>query len=294
MSIFLQQLVNGLSQGSVYALIAIGYTMIYGIIKMVNFAHGEIFMIGSYLGLFAVLQLNLPFFPALLFSMVCTGIIGAVIEKVAYKPLRKSQPITLFITAIAMSMLLKNLIKIDILAGPNPRSFPEILSVQVFQVGTVVISYIQIIVVLTAIVLGIALQLFVKHTTTGYAMRVVAYDKDAAALMGINVNRIISVTFIIGSALAGAAGVLVAIMYPRLDPSMGTLPGLKCFVAAVFGGIGEIPGAIVGGVVIGLVETYTKAYISSNLSDAITFAILIITLLVKPSGLLGKMKIEKV
>ncbi|MDD3369051.1 MAG: branched-chain amino acid ABC transporter permease [Lachnospiraceae bacterium] len=291
---FFQQLVNGISLGSVYALIAIGYTMVYGIIKMVNFAHGEIFMVGSFLGLFAVSVLHFTFFPALLFSMIGTGLIGALIEKVAYKPLRNSPPITLFITAIAISMLLKNLVKTNFLAGPNPHSFPEVLSVDVFHIGPVQVSYIQIIVLLTAVILGALLQYFVKKTKTGYAMRVVAYDKDAAALMGINVNRTITITFIIGSALAGAAGVLVGIMYPRLEPTMGTLPGLKCFVAAVLGGIGEIPGAIIGGIVIGFTETMTKAYISSSLADAFTFSLLIITLLVKPTGLLGKKTFEKV
>lgn len=291
---FMQQLVNGISLGSVYALIAIGYTMVYGIIKMVNFAHGEVFMVGSFLGLFAVSTLNLPFFPALLFSMAGTAIMGAFIEKIAYKPLRKSKSVTLFITAIAVSMFLKNFVKLDFLAGPNPHSFPDVLSVENYNVGGVLISYIQIIVLITAIILGVILQYLVNHTKIGYAMRVVAYDKDAAALMGINVNRTITISFLIGSALAGAAGILVGIMYPRLDPTMGTLPGMKCFVAAVLGGIGVIPGAIIGGLVIGLVETMTKAYISSSLADAVTFSLLIVVLLVKPAGLLGKKVFEKV
>lgn len=294
MVVFFQQLINGISVGSVYALIAIGYTMVYGIIKMVNFAHGEIFMVGSFLGLFAVSVLQFSFFPALLFSMVGTAIIGAIIEKIAYKPLRKSKPVTLFITAIAVSMFLKNFVKLNFLAGPNPHSFPEVLSVENYDVNGVLISYIQIVVLITAIILGVLLQYFVNHTKTGYAMRVVAYDKDAAALMGINVNKIITITFLIGSGLAGAAGVLVGIMYPKLDPTMGMLPGMKCFVAAVLGGIGEIPGAILGGLLIGLVETMTKAYISSSLADAVTFSLLIIVLLVKPTGLLGKKTFEKV
>ena len=291
---FLQQMINGLSLGSVYALIAIGYTMVYGIIKMVNFAHGEIFMVGSFLGLLGVTLLKLPFLPALLFSMVGTAIVGAFIEKVAYKPLRKSKPVTLFITAIAVSMFLKNFVKLDFLAGPNPHSFPDVLSVENYEINGFMLSYIQVVVLITAVVLGIVLNYLVNHTKVGYAMRVVAYDKDAAALMGINVNRIITITFLIGSALAGAAGVLVGIMYPKLDPAMGTLPGMKCFVAAVLGGIGQIPGAILGGVLIGLVETLTKAYISSSLADAVTFSLLIIVLLFRPAGLLGKKELEKV
>lgn len=291
---FFQQLINGISLGSVYALIAVGYTMVYGIIKMVNFAHGEIFMVGSFLGLFAVTVLHCSFLPALLFSMAGTAMIGAMIEKVAYKPLRKSKPVTLFITAIAVSMFLKNFVKLDFLAGPNPHSFPDVLSVENYNLGGVRLSYIQIVVLLTAVILGVILQYLVNHTKIGYAMRVVAYDKDAAALMGINVNKVITITFLIGSALAGAAGVLVGIMYPKLDPSMGTLPGMKCFVAAVLGGIGEIHGAILGGLLIGLVETMTKAYVSSSLADAVTFSLLIVVLLVKPAGLLGKKTFEKV
>lgn len=291
---FFQQMINGLSLGSVYALIAIGYTMVYGIIKMVNFAHGEIFMVGSFLGLLGVSVFHLPFFPALLFSMAGTAAIGAFIEKVAYKPLRKSKPVTLFITAIAVSMFLKNFVKLDFLAGPNPHPFPDVLSVENYNIKGVLVSYIQIVVLITAIVLGVMLHYLVNQTKIGYAMRVVAYDKDAAALMGINVDRVITITFLIGSALAGAAGVLIGIMYPKLDPSMGTLPGMKCFVAAVLGGIGEIPGAILGGVIIGFVETMTKAYISSSLADAVTFSLLIIVLLVRPTGLLGKKVFEKV
>lgn len=291
---FLQQMINGLSLGSVYALIAIGYTMVYGIIKMVNFAHGEIFMVGSFLGLLGVTLLKLPFLPALLFSMVGTAAVGAFIEKVAYKPLRKSKPVTLFITAIAVSMFLKNFVKLDFLAGPNPHSFPDVLAVENYDINGFMLSYIQVVVLITAVVLGIVLNYLVNHTKVGYAMRVVAYDKDAAALMGINVDRIITITFLIGSALAGAAGVLVGIMYPKLDPAMGALPGMKCFVAAVLGGIGQIPGAILGGVLIGLVETLTKAYISSSLADAVTFSLLIIVLLFRPAGLLGKKELEKV
>lgn len=291
---FIQQMINGLSQGSVYALIAVGYTMVYGIIKMVNFAHGDVFMVGSFLGLLAVTHLNLSFVPALLFAMAGTALVGIVIERAAYKPLRDSQPITLFITAIAVSMLLQNLVKVKFLAGPNPHSFPAILPVENYQIGSVFFSAIQIIVFLVAVILGIVLQFIVGKTKAGYAMRVVSYDKDAAALMGINVNRTITVTFALGSALAGAAGILVGIMYPRLEPTMGIMPGMKCFVAAVLGGIGSIPGAILGGIIIGLTETLTKAYISSNLSDAITFSLLIITLLIRPAGLLGRKAFEKV
>lgn len=289
---FLQQLINGLSLGSVYALIAIGYTMVYGIIKLINFAHGDIYMAGAYFGFLAVTRLHMSFIPALLLTMVCSALFGIIIEKIAYKPLRKSPRITLLITAIGMSLLLENGFRL--IFGPNPRPFPTVLETKIYHMGSLQINNIQILILVVSIVLVILLEYIVFKTKAGKAMRAASFDKDAAALMGINVNSIISVTFAIGSALAGAGGILVGIAYPRIDPYMGIMPGLKAFVAAVLGGIGIIPGAMVGGLIMGLTETFTKAFISTRLSDAIAFGTLIVILLVKPDGLLGKKISEKV
>ncbi len=294
METLLQQLINGICQGSVYALIAIGYTMVYGIIKLINFAHCDIYMIGAYAGYFAVCSLRFGFTGTLLFAMATCAILGVTIERIAYKPLRNSPKVTLFITTMGVELLLQNLIKTDFLAGPNTLAFPEIFALQTFNVGDIIISNYQIIAVLTTIVLSILLQLLVKKTKVGRAMRATSFDRDAAALMGINTNGVISITFAIGSALAGTAGVIVGLLYPKLTPAMGVMPGLKSFVAAVLGGIGVIPGAMVGGVLMGLIETLSKVYISSGFSDAISFSVLIIILLVKPTGLFGKNTREKV
>lgn len=294
MDTLLQQIVNGICQGSVYALIAIGYTMVYGIIKLINFAHCDIYMIGAYAGYFAVSFLNFGFTPTLFFAMGSCALLGMLIEKVAYKPLRNSPKVTLFITTMGVELVLQNLIKMEILAGPNTKSFPEIFPLKSYTIGTVIISNYQIIAVLTTIVLCVLLQYIVQKTKVGRAMRATSFDMDAAALMGINTNRVISLTFALGSALAGTAGVLVGMLYPKLTPAMGVMPGLKSFVAAVLGGIGFIPGAVFGGIVMGLIETLSKVYISSGLSDAIAFSILIIILLVKPTGLFGKNVREKV
>jgi branched-chain amino acid transport system permease protein len=290
---FLQQGINGLSLGFVYALIAIGYTMVYGIIGLINFAHGEIFMVGAYFGLFAAITLRLPFIPTLLVAMVGAAIVGVIIEKIAYKPLRKSPKLSILITAIGMSVLLQNLVRLKM--SSDPQSYPDTLLPQkIINFAGLSIDNRQIIIILISIILVVLLQFIVFKTKTGKAMRAASFDKDAAALMGINVNSIISITFAIGSALAGAAGVLVGILYSSIDPYMGTMPGLKAFVAAVLGGIGIIPGALFGGIIMGLVETFSKVYISSSYSDAIAFSILIIILIVKPSGLLGKKTREKV
>lgn len=289
---FIQQLINGLALGSVYALIAIGYTMVYGIIRLINFAHGDIYMVGAFIGYYAVNSLHLSFIPALLCAMAGSALLGVIIEKVAYKPLRNSPKITLIITAIGVSLLLENSFRL--IVGPNPKPFPEVLKVKIYKLGALQINNLQIAMLLITILLVVILQYIVFRTTTGKAMRAASFDNDAAALMGINVNNIISITFAIGSALAGAAGVLVGMAYPRIDPYMGIMPGLKAFVAAVLGGIGILPGAMLGGIFMGLAETFTKAFISTKLSDAIAFGILIVVLIFKPTGLLGKKINEKV
>lgn len=288
----IQQLLNGLALGSVYALIAIGYTMVYGIIKLINFAHGDIYMAGAYFGYVAVSRLKLGFIPALILAMALSALLGIIIEKVAYKRLRNSPRITLLITAIGMSLLLENGFRL--IFGPNPKPFPELLKTKIFHLGSLRINNIQLIIFAVSIVLVILLEYIVFKTKTGKAMRASSYDIEAAKLMGINVDKIISLTFAIGSALAGAGGILVGIAYPRIEPYMGIMPGLKAFVAAVLGGIGVLPGAMLGGLVMGVAETFTKAFISTKLSDAIIFSILIVVLIVKPDGLLGKQIKEKV
>ncbi|MCL2654617.1 MAG: branched-chain amino acid ABC transporter permease [Coriobacteriia bacterium] len=289
---FLQQIVNGLSQGSIYALIALGYTMVYGIVKLINFAHGDVYMIGAYVG-FAVTTFTrfghsrFGFIAALIISMVACMILGVTIERIAYKPLRNSSRIAVLITAIGVSLFLDYVLMYFV--GAATRSYPPgVLPTRVYMIGGVVIKFQQIIVVLVSIVLMILLQFIVKKTKQGKAMRAVSYDKEAAQLMGINVDRTISFTFLLGSALAGAAGVMVGIYFNSIDPLMGMMPGLKAFVAAVFGGIGSIPGAMVGGLSIGVIETLVAGYGSSLYRDAAVFAILILVLIIKPTGLMGK------
>ncbi|MBW9152661.1 branched-chain amino acid ABC transporter permease [Clostridium estertheticum] len=290
---FLQQIINGLSLGFVYALIAIGYTMVYGIIGLINFAHGDVFMVGGYFGFFAATMLHLSFIPTLLIAMGGAALTGVVVEKIAYKPLRNSPKLSILITAIAMSVLLENLVRLKMTT--DPQTYPEtLLPSKVIHFLGLSIDNRQLIIIGMSILLVVILQFIVFKTKTGKAMRATSFDKDAAALMGINVNSVISITFAIGSALAGAAGVLFGILYSSIDPYMGIMPGLKAFVAAVLGGIGIIPGALWGGLIMGLVETFSKVYISSSYSDAIAFSILIIILIVKPSGLLGKKTREKV
>lgn len=290
----MQQVVNGLSLGSIYALIALGYTMVYGIIKLINFAHCDVYMIGAYVGYACMTFLHLGFFPSLCISMLACMVLGVIIEKVAYKPLRNATRIAVLITAIGVSYFLEY--GMMYFAKANVRTYPAQsgLMAQTFKVGSVNISMMQILIVAITILLMILLQLIVKKTRIGKAMRATSQDQDAAELMGINVNTTISFTFALGSALAGAAGVLVGVYYNSIDPLMGFLPGLKAFVAAVFGGIGVIPGAMIGGYFIGVVETFVSGYGSSMYKDAIVFAILIVVLVVKPSGLLGKSTKEKV
>ncbi len=289
---FLQQLINGLSLGSVYALIALGYTMVYGIIGLINFAHADIYMVGAYIGYFVATYLGLPFLPTLLIAMAGAGLAGVLIERLAYRPLRKASNISLLITAIGVSLLLEN--GFNWLFGGNPRTYPHgILAQNTVMFGPIRTDTLHLIILGTSLLLMILLQVVIYRTKIGKAMRATSTDKDAAALMGINVNTTISATFAIGSALAGAAGVLVSILYSSLDPYMGLQPGIKAFVAAVFGGIGLIPGAFVGGIFLGIIETFVTAWYS-QLSGAIAFIVLIIILIIKPSGLLGKKVSEKV
>ncbi len=289
-----QQLINGLSLGSIYALIALGYTMVYGIIQLINFAHGDVYMIGAYVGYGSMTVLRLGIFESLVIAMLACTVLGVVIERVAYKPLRNSTRIAVLITAIGVSLLLEYVMVYFF--GAGVRSYPplpEYLSAQ-FVVGGVVISAKSLLIIGISLALMVALQLIVLKTRTGKAMRAVSQDADAARLMGINVDNTISFTFGLGSALAGAAGVLVGVYYNTINPLMGIMPGLKAFVAAVFGGIGLIPGALIGGFFIGTAETLVSGYINSLLQDAVVFAILILVLIIKPTGLLGKNVREKV
>jgi len=287
-----------LSLGSIYALIALGYTMVYGILKFINFAHGEIFMLGAYSGFYLANSLGVtsPSIPMalliMLLAMIITACIGVIIEKLAYKPLRNSSKLTVLITAIGVSLFLQY--TGQLLFGADPKSFPTIIENVSFNVYGATIGSNQIVVLVSSTLLMIALRVIVMKTKMGIAIRAVSNNLTAASLMGININNVISFTFIIGSALAGAAGILYSINYPSIDPLMGMLPGLKAFIAAVLGGIGNFPGASVGGLIIGLVETFTVGYLSPTYRDAIAFAILIIILLVKPTGLFGKKEIEKV
>ena len=290
----LQQLVNGVSLGSIYALIALGYTMVYGIINLINFAHGDIYMIGAYVGFALTTFLGLGFFPSLLISMVVCSILGMAIEKVVYKPIRNSTRIAALITAISVSLFLQYTMMYFV--KPDTRTFPEVLANKklTFLGDSIILDMKNIYIVLITILLMVALQYIVHKTKIGKAMRAVSLDKEAAELMGINVDKVISYTFAMGSALAGAAGVLVGVYYNTINPLMGAGPGLKAFVAAVLGGIGIIPGAVFGGFFLGMTETMVSAYGGSIFKDAVAFTILIIVLLVKPNGLLGKTIKEKV
>lgn len=290
--IFMQQLINGIALGSVYALIALGYTMVYGIVQLINFAHGDIYMIGAFAAYYAANMFNLSFVPTLLVAMVVCALLGMTIERLAYRPIRKAPKITALITAIGISLLLENLVRIII--GPNPKSFPGLLTSKMVTIGNLEIDSLKVVTLGVSIGLMILLTFIVHNTKVGKAMRAVSQDKDAARLMGIDIDRIISYTFGIGSALAAVGGVLVGVLYQRIDPLMGIMPGLKAFTAAVLGGIGVIPGAMAGGVLMGIAESLTKGFISTKFSDAIAFSILIIILLFRPSGLLGKKSSEKV
>ncbi|MCR4440805.1 MAG: branched-chain amino acid ABC transporter permease [Peptococcaceae bacterium] len=291
---FLQQVINGVSLGSIYALIALGYTMVYGIIKLINFAHGDIYMAGAYVGFFAITIFDMGFFPALLSSMFFCSVLGVIIERFAYKPLRNSTRIAALITAIGVSLFLEY--GGMLIVTPQPRAFPNVFPQTKinFWAGNVYITNQQIVILAVTVLLMIILQYIVFRTQVGKAMRAVSFDKEAAQLMGINVDTTISATFAIGSALAGAAGVLVGIYYTSITPLMGIIPGLKAFVAAVLGGIGSIPGAAVGGLLMGIIEAMVSGYWSSTLRDAVAFGILILILIIKPSGIFGSNIREKV
>lgn len=288
----IEQLINGLRTGSIYALIALGYTMVYGIAKMINFAHGDIIMVGAYLLYVFIDIFQLPILLSVFLTIVMCSLIGVLIEKIAYKPLRKAAPLSVLITAIGVSFFLQNASLL--IFSANPIKFESIIKVNAVHIGNVSIAGITIVTFIVTFIAMVLLTSFIKFTKTGYAMRAVSEDKGAAQLMGINVNRTISITFAIGSLLAAIAGILFLSQYQSLKPTMGALPGIKAFVAAVLGGIGSIPGAMLGGLALGVIESISKAYISSQLSDAIVFSVLILVLLVKPTGLLGKNFIEKV
>ena len=294
--VFVQQLINGLSLGSIYALIALGYTMVYGIVLLINFAHGDILMAGAYAAYFALLKLGvspLSIILAFLFSMLVCAALGMTIERLAYRPLRSAPRLNSLITAIAVSLILENGARVAPFIGPNPRQFPRPDTFNI-ELGRISISNIQIIVIVVSAALMIALNYIVMYTKRGKAMRAVSFDMQAASLMGIPVDRTISFTFALGSVLAAAGGILFAFAYPQISPTMGVMPGLKAFVAAVLGGIGSIPGAMLGGITLGVAETLTKGFISSQYADAVSFSILIIILLVKPTGILGAKKRVKV
>jgi branched-chain amino acid transport system permease protein len=303
MAIFLQQLVNGLSIGSVYALIALGYTMVYGVLRLINFAHSEVFMMGSFASYYAAIGLGFdPAHPerfgvlkallVLLAAMAACALLGLTIERLAYRPLRGARRLTPLITAIGVSILLQNLA--ILLFGANPRSFPMIVAEQRYEVAGVVFTNIKLLIFGVSGLLMLALHYLVQKTWTGKAMRAVSVNPGAARLMGIDVNRVIAMTFAIGSALAASGGILFGLDQSKIEPLMGVLIGIKAFIAAVVGGIGNIMGAAVGGLLIGVAEQLTAGYVSADYRDAITFAILIAVLLVRPEGLFGSTKIEKV
>ena len=291
---FLSYLINGISLGSVYAIIALGYTMVYGIATMLNFAHGDIIMVGGFAAFTVISTMGgNPIVGVLTAVVVCT-VLGVVIERVAYKPLRNASPLAVLITAIGVSYLLQNIALL--IFGSNPRQFTSVINIPPLKLadGQLSISSVTIVTIVTCIIIMIGLTTFINKTKIGQAMLAVSEDKGAATLMGIDVNRTIAVTFAIGSALAAIAGVLLCSAYPSLTPYTGSMPGIKAFVAAVFGGIGSIPGALIGGIILGVIENLSKAYISSQLADAIVFSVLIIVLLVRPTGILGKQIHEKV
>ena len=291
---FLNFLISGISLGSIYAIIALGYTMVYGIAKMLNFAHGDVIMIGAYVCFYAISRFELPPLISILLAMAVCTLLGVVIERLAYKPLRSAPSLAVLITAIGVSYFLQNLALL--LWSPNPKVFPSVVGKGKLSLfgGELTVSYVTSITIVICIIIMIALTLFTGKTKMGKAMRACSEDKGAAQLMGINVNATISITFAIGSGLAAIAGVLLCSAYPTLVPTTGSMPGIKAFTAAVFGGLGSIPGALLGGLLLGVIEIFAKAYISTQLSDAIVFAVLIIVLLVKPAGLLGKEIREKV
>ena len=300
MNEFLQQVVNGVAWGSLYALIALGYTMVYGVLRLINFAHGDVYMIGAMVAFYAARALVEPgtstpvtLFALLALSMTTCGALGFTIERLAYRPLRHAPKLTMLITAIGVSLLLEN--GGQLVFGPDPKFFPMLIETRELSAGSgIVITNVQLLILAVSLTLMFGLQFLVYRTRLGTALRAVSFSPEAASLMGIDVDRMISLTFVLGSMLAGAAGVLVGISNPKIDPLMGIMPGLKAFVAAVVGGIGNIPGAMAGGILMGLSEVMVVGYVSSTYRDAIAFVILIVVLLVRPSGLFGTSLQEKV
>jgi len=289
---FISTLISGLSLGSIYALIALGYTMVYGIAKMLNFAHGDVIMVGAFAVITSVSMLGLPPVVSILISIVCCVVLGVCIERIAYKPLRKSPPLAVLITAIGVSYFLQSLALL--IFGSTQHSFPKIINMPAITLGELTIRGNMLITLLITTAIMAGMSIFINKSKTGKAMRAVSEDRDAAELMGISVNRTITITFAIGSALAAVAGLFYGTTYGFIGPYTGSMPGIKAFVAAVFGGIGSMPGAMLGGILLGVIENLSKRYISTELSDAIVFAVLIIVLMVKPTGLLGKKVNEKV
>ena len=292
MQLLMQQMVNGIALGSIYAMISLGYTMVYGTIRLINFAHGDVYMLGAFLGYYLVTILGVNWMLALLITMGVIAVVGVLIERIAYKPLRHSTRVAALITAIGVSYLIQNLMIYFV--GPEMRAFPAPMEVKMFKVFGLIVNSKQLLVLAVTITVMISLQIIVQHTRMGKAMRAVAVDQDAAQLMGINVDRVISFTFALGSALAGLAGILVGIYYNSIQATMGTAPGLKAFIAAVVGGIGSIPGAMIGGYLIGILETLVTYMGGAMYKDAVVYGLLIIILFVLPSGLLGKSVREKV
>ncbi len=292
MKLFFQQVINGLNSGSIYALIAIGYTLVYGILKLINFAHGEIMMFGAYFSFIVAATLDMPFWFVIIFSMGLSAVLGMLVEFIAYRPLRQAPRLSALITAIGVSMFLQNVSLL--IFGADPKVMPRIFPNIVFNIFGIEISSITLITIGLSVFFMILLELFINHTKQGRAMRAVSENQDAAVLMGINVNRTISITFLIGSALGALGGILYSTAYTNIAPTMGTMPGLKAFVAAVLGGIGSVPGAMLGGFLIGMIENMSKAYISTTWADAIVFLILIVVLLFRPTGIIGKDVKEKV
>lgn len=293
--LFLKQVINGIQVGSVYALVALGYTMVYGIVKLINFAHGDFIMVGGYMAVFSIpvlVNLGIPAWVCVIASVAACTLIGVLTEKIAYKPLRSAPSLSVLITAIAVSLFLENLALLLFSSAPRPVS--NVFHMSPVNIGSIQFSGISVITIVLSLIIMAGLQLFIKGTRMGKAMRAVSEDGKAAILMGISTNRTISLTFAIGSGLAGVAAVMYCAAYPQVQPYMGTMLGLKAFVAAVLGGIGSIPGAMLGGILIGLAESMTKGYISTQLADAVVFAILILVLLVKPTGIFGRNLGEKV